>query len=136
LTDDLLAQHVQVYQAQRQRARWFRDGHAETWYKAEATLGWRGPDGARRLAVATADPAPRRARPNWVMMKSPKAFHGRPRTGQAGGAARHANSAGNPRYRCVLGGRGDADADMKRLVIAEHRWVRVWPATMVEKRAD
>ena len=31
-------------------------GHAETWYAAEATLGWRGPDGARRLAVATADP--------------------------------------------------------------------------------
>jgi hypothetical protein len=32
----------------------FRDGHTETWYAADAVLGW-GPDGARRL-VATADP--------------------------------------------------------------------------------
>src|SRR6185437_9942622 len=29
---------------------------------------------------------------------------------------------------------GDADVDMKGLVIAEDRRVRVWPATMVEKR--
>ena len=34
----------------------FRDGHAETWWAADATLGWWGPDGARRLVVATADP--------------------------------------------------------------------------------
>jgi hypothetical protein len=37
--------------------RTFRDGHAETWYAADATLGWWGPDGTRRLVVATADPA-------------------------------------------------------------------------------
>jgi hypothetical protein len=37
--------------------RTFRDGHAETWYAADAALGWWGPDGARRLVVATADPA-------------------------------------------------------------------------------
>jgi len=36
--------------------RTFRDGHAETWWAAEARLGWWGPDGARRLVVATADP--------------------------------------------------------------------------------
>ena len=36
--------------------RTFRDGHAETWWAAEATLGWWGPDGARRLVAATADP--------------------------------------------------------------------------------
>jgi len=36
--------------------RTFRDGHTETWWAAEATLGWWGPDGARRLVVATADP--------------------------------------------------------------------------------
>jgi hypothetical protein len=38
-------------------ARTFRHGHAETWYAADARLGWWGPDGARRLMVATADPA-------------------------------------------------------------------------------
>src|SRR5258707_1645483 len=34
----------------------FRDGHAETWYAADATLGTWGPDGARRLVAVTADP--------------------------------------------------------------------------------
>jgi hypothetical protein len=37
--------------------RTFRDGHTEAWYAADAALGWWGPDGARRLVVATADPA-------------------------------------------------------------------------------
>ena len=42
----------------------FRDGHTEIWWAADATLGWWGPDGARRLVVATADPGqPRRRRP-------------------------------------------------------------------------
>jgi hypothetical protein len=36
--------------------RTFRDGHTETWYAADAILGWWGPDGARRLVVATAGP--------------------------------------------------------------------------------
>jgi hypothetical protein len=35
----------------------FRDGHAETWYAADARLGWWGPADPRRLVVATADPA-------------------------------------------------------------------------------
>jgi hypothetical protein len=36
--------------------RTFRDGHTETWYAAEVTLGWWGPDGARRLVAATTGP--------------------------------------------------------------------------------
>src|SRR5438445_9180556 len=32
----------------------FRGGRTETWFAADASLGWWGPDGARRLAVATA----------------------------------------------------------------------------------
>src|SRR5213083_3766542 len=45
----------------------FRDGHAETWHAAGARLGWWGPDGARRLVVATADrlPCPRRPPGTW-----------------------------------------------------------------------
>jgi hypothetical protein len=41
----------------------FRGGHAETWRAVGATLGWWGPDGARRLVAATADPGalPRKA---------------------------------------------------------------------------
>ena len=46
----------------------FRDGHAETWWAADATLGWWGPDGARRLVVATADPATLPAKATWYLV--------------------------------------------------------------------
>jgi SRSO17 transposase len=35
----------------------FRDGHTETWWAAELTLGGYGPDKTTRLVVATTDPA-------------------------------------------------------------------------------
>ncbi|MBS2546928.1 transposase [Catenulispora sp. NL8] len=35
----------------------FHDGHTETWWAADARLGFWGPDGTTRLVVATADPA-------------------------------------------------------------------------------
>jgi DDE superfamily endonuclease len=37
--------------------RTFHDGHSETWYAADATLGAWGPDGSVRLVVVTKDPA-------------------------------------------------------------------------------
>jgi hypothetical protein len=43
--------------------RTFRDGHAETWWAADATLGWWEPDGLTRLVVATADPGTLADRP-------------------------------------------------------------------------
>jgi hypothetical protein len=46
----------------------FRDGHTETWWAAEATLGWWGPDGARRLVVATADPATLPGKATWYLV--------------------------------------------------------------------
>ena len=48
--------------------RTFRDGHAETWYAADAKLGGWGPDGARRLVVATADPATLPAKATWYLV--------------------------------------------------------------------
>jgi hypothetical protein len=45
----------------------FRDGHTETWWAADATLGWWGPDGARRL-VATADPAILPGKATWYLV--------------------------------------------------------------------
>jgi hypothetical protein len=48
--------------------RTFRDGHTETSRAAEATLGWWGPDGARRLVVATADPANLPAKATWYLV--------------------------------------------------------------------
>jgi DDE superfamily endonuclease len=46
----------------------FRDGHTETWWAADATLGWWGPDGARRLVVATADPAVLPDKATWYLV--------------------------------------------------------------------
>jgi hypothetical protein len=47
--------------------RTFRGGHAETWYAADATLGWWGPDGFTRLVIATADPATLPAKATWYL---------------------------------------------------------------------
>jgi hypothetical protein len=46
----------------------FRDGHTETWWAADATLGWWGPDGARRLVAATADPATLPPKATWYLV--------------------------------------------------------------------
>jgi hypothetical protein len=45
----------------------FRDGHAGTWWAAEAALGWWGPDGTTRLVVATADPATLPEKATWYL---------------------------------------------------------------------
>ena len=47
--------------------RTFRDGHTETWYAADAALGWWGPDGTTRLVVATADPATLPDKATWYL---------------------------------------------------------------------
>jgi len=46
----------------------FRDGHAETWYAAEAALGSWGPDGARRLVAVTADPGTLPGKATWYLV--------------------------------------------------------------------
>jgi hypothetical protein len=46
----------------------FRDGHTEPWWAADARLGWWGPDGARRLVVATADPATLPGKATWYLV--------------------------------------------------------------------
>ena len=48
--------------------RTFRDGHEETWWAADARLGWWGPDEARRLVVATADPGTLPAKATWYLV--------------------------------------------------------------------
>jgi hypothetical protein len=50
--------------------RTFRDGHAETWQAADASLGWWGPDGARRLVAATANPATLPPKATWYLVTS------------------------------------------------------------------
>ena len=47
--------------------RTFRDGHTETWWAADATLGWWGPDGTTRLVAATADPAVLPDKATWYL---------------------------------------------------------------------
>jgi hypothetical protein len=48
--------------------RTFRDGHAGTWRAAAARLGRWGADGARRLVVATADPATLPDKATWYLV--------------------------------------------------------------------
>ena len=48
--------------------RTFRDGHAETWRAADASLGGWGPDGVRRLVVATADPGALPDKATWYLV--------------------------------------------------------------------
>ena len=47
--------------------RTFRDGHTETWWAADAGLGWWGPDGPTRLVVATADPGTLPDKATWYL---------------------------------------------------------------------
>jgi hypothetical protein len=46
----------------------FRDGHEQTWWAAELTLGGRGPDQRPRLVVATTAPAPLPALRTWYLL--------------------------------------------------------------------
>src|SRR5918911_803876 len=46
----------------------FRDGHEETWWAAEVTLGGRGPDERQRLGGATTDPATRPPPSTWYLL--------------------------------------------------------------------
>jgi len=50
--------------------RTFRDGHAETWWAADAKLGGWGPDSVRRLVVATADPGILPDKATWYLVTS------------------------------------------------------------------
>src|SRR5204863_8073550 len=48
--------------------RTFRDGHTETWWAADATLGGWGPDRRHRLVVATTDPATLPKLSTWYLL--------------------------------------------------------------------
>jgi hypothetical protein len=48
--------------------RTFRHGHTQTWWAADAWLGWWGPDGTTRLVVATADPATLPDKATWYLV--------------------------------------------------------------------
>jgi hypothetical protein len=52
----------------RRVTRRFRDGHAETWWAADAVLGGWGPDRRHRLVVATADPATLPKGSTWYLL--------------------------------------------------------------------
>jgi hypothetical protein len=52
----------------RRVTRRFRDGHAETWWAADATLGGWGPDRHHRLVVATTDPATLPKLTTWYLL--------------------------------------------------------------------
>ena len=45
----------------------FRGGRTETWFAADASLGWWGPDGFTRLVAATADPGTLPGKATWYL---------------------------------------------------------------------
>jgi DDE superfamily endonuclease len=51
----------------REVTRTFRDGRTGTWYAADATLGWWGPDGPTRLMAVTADPEALPDKATWYL---------------------------------------------------------------------
>jgi DDE superfamily endonuclease len=63
----------------RRVTRRFRDGHTETWWAADATLGGWGPDRPLRLVVATIDPASLPGHSSWYLLTNLP----RPRSGRA-----------------------------------------------------
>jgi DDE superfamily endonuclease len=52
----------------RRVVRRFRDGHTETWWAADATLGGWGPDRPLRLVVVTIDPASLPGHSSWYLL--------------------------------------------------------------------
>jgi SRSO17 transposase len=54
--------------AWRRVTRRFRDGHTQTWWAADATLGGWGPDRHHRLVVATTDPATLPKLSTWYLL--------------------------------------------------------------------
>jgi hypothetical protein len=85
--------------------RTFRDGHAETWRAAGVTLGGWGPDGVRRLVVATADHPDLRHPP--LDRAGLQAGQGRARLGRLPGPLRHRHppppGPGQLRVQLLLG---------------------------------
>src|SRR5690348_526746 len=65
-----------------QVTRAFRDGHTETWWAADATLGWWGPYGTTRLVVATADPGALPDKATWYLATNQPAPPGRAARGR------------------------------------------------------
>jgi SRSO17 transposase len=62
----------------RRVTRRFRDGHAETWWAADAQLGGWGPDRPLRLVVATTDPAGLPGHSTWYLLTNlPRPASGR-----------------------------------------------------------
>jgi DDE superfamily endonuclease len=62
----------------RRVTRSFRDGHAETWWAADAQLGGWGPDRPLRLVVATTDPASLPGHSSWYLLTNlPRPASGR-----------------------------------------------------------
>ena len=69
----------------RRVTRRFRDGHAETWWAADAQLGGWGPDRPLRLVVATTDPARLPGHSSWYLLTNLPRPASRPRpAGQPG----------------------------------------------------
>jgi hypothetical protein len=130
----------------RRVTRRFRDGHTETWWAAEATLGGWGPDRRLRLVVATTDPASLPGHSSWYLLTNLPRPSGR--------RAQQANLAEVARlyglrnwveqgYKQVKGELGWADFQVRSDRAIRRHWALVccafsfcWQAVLAEQPAQ
>jgi hypothetical protein len=124
----------------------FRDGHAETWWAADATLGGWGPDRPLRLVVATTDPASLPGHSTWYLLTNlPRPASGRAQQADLTDIVRLYGLRNwvEQGYKQVKGELGWADFQVRSDRAIRRHWVLVccafsfcWQAVLAEQPAQ
>ncbi|MFK0296782.1 hypothetical protein ACIQU6_40810 [Streptomyces sp. NPDC090442] len=126
--------------------RTFRDGHAATWWAADATLGWWGPDSPTRLVVATTDPVTLPEKNTWYLATdlprpgAPRATDSpHPRPTQTGGQRGGRISPTSPDRPCCPQAIRNVRSWLTPSITLK-RWWQAWstrpPPTQLQARID
>jgi hypothetical protein len=120
----------------------FRDGHAETWWAADAQLGGWGPDRPLRLMVATTDPANLPGHSSWYLLTNlPRPTSGRAQQADLANIVALRNWV-EQGYKQVKGELGWADFQVRSDRAIRRHWMLVccafsfcWQAFLAEQPA-
>jgi hypothetical protein len=127
----------------RRVTRRFRDGHTETWWAADATLGGWGPDRRLRLVAATTDPARLPGHSSWYLLTNlPRPASRRARQADLAEVVRLYGLRNwvEQGYKQVKGELGWADFQVRSDRAIRRHWTLVccafsfcWPAFLAEQ---